>query len=138
MDGNKENQGHHENFQVDFDVLGHVCSLHCLVQAAQSQQLQQTERVEQVSECALGISCKRSERDTRDEIDEEGALEIALAYLVRLSNLDTLLRVEISRAELDHDIDEEDEIDNTVNESDGFAQKRGVPLVLVEDLEGDE
>ena len=138
MDGDKENQSHHDNFQVDFDVLGHVRRLHCRVQAAQSQQLQQTERIEQGCKWALAISCKRSERDTRDEIDEECALEIALANLVRFSHLDTLLRVEISCAELDHDIEEEDEIDNTVNDSDGFAQKRGVTLLLVEDLEGNE
>ena len=134
MDGDKENQSHHDNFQVDFDVLGHVRPLHGGVQAAQPQQLEQTERVEQVSECALAISSKRSERDTRDEIDEECAFEVALANFVRLLHLDTLLRVEISRAELDHDIQQEDEIDNTVNECDGVAQKRGVPFLFVEDL----
>ena len=118
MDGDEEYQRHHDDLQVNLDVLWQVGSLHSLPQAAQSEQLEQTQSIEQVlPESGLVVGAgERGERYTRDEVDEEGALEVSSTDYVWVPHLDTLLCVKERRPELDDDIDEEDQVDAGIYE----------------------
>lgn len=42
MNHNKQNDCHHDDLQIDFDVLGHVSPLHSLQQPRQPKQLEKT------------------------------------------------------------------------------------------------
>ena len=91
MDRDEQNQCHHDDFQVDLDVLWHVSSLHSRVQTAQSEQLKQTESVKQVDKGTLAVTCERSKRHARDKINEKGTSEIAFADGVWIFDFNTEL-----------------------------------------------
>ena len=138
VDRDEKNECHHDHFQVHLDVLWHVGSLDGRVQATEPEQLQQTESVKQVDKGALAVPRERSKRHARDKVDEKGASEVAFADGVRVFHFDTQLWIEVSCAEFDYNVQEEDKVDTGINKSDNFALEKRKSFLFVKDLQWDQ
>ena len=116
MDENEENNGHHDNLEVHFDVLSQVGALYGGEKTTESEKLKETKRIKnvfQATRCAL--TGERGKGNRRDKVKEEGALQVLLTDNVWVSNLNALLGIQKARPEANNDIHEEAEVDKCIN-----------------------
>ena len=116
MNENEENNRHHDNLEVHFDVLGQVGALYGGEKTTESEKLKETKCIKnvfQATRCAFSGEGGKGNR--RDKVKEEGAFQILLTDNVGVSNLDALLGIQKARPEANNDIHEEAEVDKSIN-----------------------